>query len=68
MITFCLRYDSILFQDFVSIVIYEFRVVEIPLPNEQSRLEILKIHAQPIAKHGEIGQCIKFIYEIVFLE
>ncbi|KAJ8308004.1 hypothetical protein KUTeg_012878 [Tegillarca granosa] len=27
---------------------------EISLPNEQSRLEILKIHAQPIAKHGEI--------------
>lgn len=25
-----------------------------PLPNEQARLEILKIHAGPIAKHGEI--------------
>lgn len=30
------------------------RKIEISLPNEQSRLEILKIHAQPIAKHGEI--------------
>ena len=31
-------------------------VAEISLPNEQARLEILKIHAGPIAKHGEIGK------------
>jgi len=30
------------------------RKIEISLPNEQARLEILKIHAGPIAKHGEI--------------
>nr|UCK81607.1 26S proteasome regulatory subunit 10B [Arenicola marina] len=30
------------------------RKIEIPLPNEQARMEILKIHAAPIAKHGEI--------------
>jgi len=30
------------------------RKIEIPLPNEQARLEILKIHASPIAKKGEI--------------
>ncbi|XP_054163503.1 26S proteasome regulatory subunit 10B [Oppia nitens] len=30
------------------------RKIEIPLPNEQGRLEVLKIHAQPIAKHGDI--------------
>ncbi len=30
------------------------RKIEIPLPNEQARLEILKIHAGPIAKHGYI--------------
>ncbi|OMH83090.1 26S protease regulatory subunit 10B [Zancudomyces culisetae] len=30
------------------------RKIEIPLPNEQGRTEILKIHAGPIAKHGEI--------------
>ena len=30
------------------------RKIEIPLPNEQGRLEILKIHAAPITKHGEI--------------
>jgi len=30
------------------------RKIEIPLPNEQARLEIIKIHAAPIAKHGEI--------------
>ncbi|KAK4340367.1 hypothetical protein RND71_041829 [Anisodus tanguticus] len=28
--------------------------IEIPLPNEQSRMEILKIHAAGIAKRGEI--------------
>ena len=31
------------------------RKIEIPLPNEQGRLEILKIHSAPITKHGEIG-------------
>ncbi|XP_052119329.1 26S proteasome regulatory subunit 10B homolog A isoform X1 [Arachis duranensis] len=30
------------------------RKIEIPLPNELSRMEILKIHAAGIAKHGEI--------------
>ena len=30
------------------------RKIEIPLPNEQGRLEILKIHAQPVSKSGEI--------------
>jgi len=30
------------------------RKIEIGLPNEASRLDILKIHAQPIMKHGEI--------------
>ena len=30
------------------------RKIEIPLPNEQARLEILKIHAQPVNKSGEI--------------
>lgn len=30
------------------------RKIEIPLPNEQARLEILKIHAGPITKHGEV--------------
>ncbi|CAG8540752.1 7044_t:CDS:2 [Paraglomus brasilianum] len=30
------------------------RKIEVPLPNEQGRLEILKIHAAPITKHGEI--------------
>ncbi len=34
------------------------RKIEIPLPNEQARLDILKIHALPIAKHGEIGKSI----------
>jgi len=30
------------------------RKIEIPLPNEQGRLDILKIHSRPIATHGEI--------------
>lgn len=30
------------------------RKIEVPLPNEQSRLEILKIHAAPVNKSGEI--------------
>ncbi|KAF0466036.1 26S protease regulatory subunit 10B [Gigaspora rosea] len=30
------------------------RKIEIPLPNEQGRLEILKIHSAPITKNGEI--------------
>jgi len=30
------------------------RKIEIPLPNEQGRLDILKIHARKIAKNGEI--------------
>jgi len=30
------------------------RKIEIPLPNEQSRLEIMKIHSANITKHGEI--------------
>merc|ERR1719163_2725001 len=30
------------------------RKVEIPLPNETSRRDILKIHAKKLAKHGDI--------------
>lgn len=30
------------------------RKIEIPLPNEQARLEVLKIHAKPMTKHGDI--------------
>ena len=31
------------------------RKIEIPLPNEQGRLDIIKIHSAAIAKHGDIG-------------
>jgi len=30
------------------------RKIEIPLPNEAARMDIIKIHAAPITKHGEI--------------
>eukprot|EP00184_Porphyridium_aerugineum_P008637 CAMPEP_0184692552 /NCGR_PEP_ID=MMETSP0313-20130426/987_1 /TAXON_ID=2792 /ORGANISM="Porphyridium aerugineum, Strain SAG 1380-2" /LENGTH=414 /DNA_ID=CAMNT_0027150389 /DNA_START=127 /DNA_END=1371 /DNA_ORIENTATION=- len=30
------------------------RKLEIPLPNEQGRLEVMKIHARKITKHGDI--------------
>lgn len=30
------------------------RKIEIPLPNQQGRLEVMKIHAASISKHGEI--------------
>lgn len=30
------------------------RKIEIPLPNEPARVDIIKIHAKPITKHGEI--------------
>jgi 26S proteasome regulatory subunit T4 len=30
------------------------RKIEIPLPNEQARVEIMKIHAASITKHGDI--------------
>ncbi|EIM80428.1 26S proteasome regulatory complex ATPase RPT4 [Stereum hirsutum FP-91666 SS1] len=30
------------------------RKIEVPLPNEQARLEILKIHSNPVNKHGDI--------------
>ena len=36
-----------------------FQNVEIPLPNEQARLDILKIHASPITKMGEIGELVE---------
>lgn len=31
-------------------------LADIELPNEQARLDILKIHSSPITKHGEIGE------------
>lgn len=33
-----------------------FYSADIELPNEQARLDILKIHSSPITKHGEIGE------------
>ena len=41
--------------DVLHIILFKLALSEIPLPNEQSRADILKIHAAPIAKHGEIG-------------
>ena len=41
------------------------RKIEIPLPNEQARMDILKIHAAPIAKHGEIGTPFTTVFTIL---
>ena len=30
------------------------RKIEIPMPNEASRIDILKIHSKPITKKGEV--------------
>ena len=32
------------------------RKIEIPLPNEQARMDVLKIHAANLSKHGDIGK------------
>lgn len=37
------------------------RKIEIPLPNETARVDILKIHATNIAKKGEIGKFCKCV-------
>ena len=41
------------------------RKIEISLPNEQGRLDILKIHAGPIAKRGDIGNIRLLNYELL---
>ena len=44
------------------------RKIEIPLPNEQSRMEILKIHAAGIAKHGDIDyEAVIKLAEVAYL-
>ena len=44
------------------------RKIEIPLPNEQGRIEVLKIHAAGISKHGEIDyDAIVKLAEVYFL-
>lgn len=37
------------------------RKIEIPLPNESSRLDILQIHAKGLAKKGDIGNFKKLL-------
>merc|ERR1712086_543588 len=32
----------------------QVKMIEIPLPNEQGRVDVLKIHMTSITKHGEI--------------
>jgi len=38
------------------------RKIEIPLPNELARMDIIKIHATKITKHGELGLTQYFNY------
>ena len=42
--------------------LHDICLLEIPLPNEQARLDILKIHAAPITKMGEIGKQLQNCY------
>ena len=49
----------ILLMPVITLLVFFFSI-EIPLPNEQARLDILKIHAAPIAKRGDIGKKIRF--------
>lgn len=39
-------------------------VPDIELPNEQARLDILKIHSSPITKHGEIGEWVETMHAL----
>ncbi len=42
------------------------RKIEIPLPNEAARAEILKIHAAGITKHGDIDYEVLCFYLVIF--
>lgn len=43
--------------DFIlTMMKYLDRKIEIPLPNETARVDILKIHALNVSKKGEIGK------------
>lgn len=44
------------------------RKIEIPLPNETSRLDIIKIHSAPITKRGEIDfeSVVKVSHSVVY--
>ena len=42
------------------------RKIEIPLPNEQERMEVLKIHVAGIAKHKDIDyEAIVKLFEVL---
>lgn len=43
------------------------RKIEIPLPNEQARLDIIKIHAAPITKQGDIGMNLLYLIHAKYL-
>ncbi len=42
-------------------------ILDIELPNEQGRMDILKIHASSITKHGEIGNYIAQILQFYLI-
>lgn len=44
------------------------RKIEIPLPNESSRLDVLQIHAKSLTKHGEIGTYLNRKKKILFFK
>ena len=44
------------------------RKIEIPTPNEASRMDILKIHSAPITKKGEIGKSLANNWNVLELD
>ena len=52
----------------ICLIFFFSKNKEISLPNEQGRLDIIKIHAAPIAKRGDIGKIITIIIILFFLK
>ena len=56
-------------KNYYYLLIYKilfFLLIEIHLPNEQGRLDILKIHSSHIAKRGDIGKKHTDFYHVTF--
>ena len=45
-----------------SFSLFSDRKIEIPMPNETARIDILKIHSSKIAKSGDIGKTFRAFF------